>query len=77
MAHKNYSIFGIMEFSNTKESTITFLQARNLIYRNFNCTRCGQLMILSTYSANINGGFILRCPNQACRSRKSLIANTF
>ena len=77
MAQRNYSIYDITEFSNTKESTITFLQARHLIHSNVICTRCGQILKLSELSKNINVGYILRCPNKACRYQQSLISDTF
>ena len=77
MARRNYSIYDIIEFSNTKESTIYFLQARHLIHSNVICTWCGQILKLSELSKNINIGYILKCINKACRYQQSLIARTF
>ena len=77
MAQRNYSIYDITEFSNIKTSINAFVQARNLIHSNGNCTRCRKLLQLSELSKNINGGYGLRCPNKACRFRQSLLSNCF
>lgn len=77
MAKLNNSIYDITKFSSTKESTIGFLQARNLIHSKVVCTRCGELLKLSEFPININVGYVLRCINKACLYGKSIIVNKF
>lgn len=77
MARRIYSIFDILEYCNSSESAIAFFQGRRLVRSNENCSHCGQLLVLSAFSANINVGYVLRCPNKQCRSRKSLLSLTF
>ena len=74
--NRNYSIFDISQFAESNYSAILYLQNRHLLRNNLIC-RCGAVMVLKQYADNVNLEHILRCPNQACRARKSLSANTF